>query len=108
MEIAIFHRASEVKKFVDRSTNFGVIAHKILSVDGFWAVIREQPVEPQEYRCPIILRPTPYVQHFVQRDIGLWALCRRGKARGGEPLLIFRIWIGGQLYAMTAITIGVV
>jgi hypothetical protein len=30
-----------------------------------------------------------------------------GRARGGEPLRIFRVWIVGQLYVMTAMTIGV-
>jgi hypothetical protein len=30
-----------------------------------------------------------------------------GKARGNEPLRIFRVWIVGQLYAMTAMTLGV-
>ena len=30
-----------------------------------------------------------------------------GRARGGEPLRIFRVWIVGQLYVMTAMTLGV-
>ncbi len=30
-----------------------------------------------------------------------------GKARKGEALAIFRVWIVGQLYAMTAMIIGV-
>jgi hypothetical protein len=30
-----------------------------------------------------------------------------GRARGGEPLRIFRVWIVGQLYAMTAMSVGV-
>jgi len=30
-----------------------------------------------------------------------------GKARGGEPLPIFRVFVVGQLYAMTAMTLGV-
>jgi hypothetical protein len=30
-----------------------------------------------------------------------------GRARGGEPLRIFRVWIVGLLYVMTAMTLGV-
>jgi hypothetical protein len=30
-----------------------------------------------------------------------------GRARGGEPLRIFRVWIVGQLYVMTAMSVGV-
>jgi hypothetical protein len=30
-----------------------------------------------------------------------------GRARGGEQLPIFRVWIVGQLYVMTAMTLGV-
>jgi hypothetical protein len=30
-----------------------------------------------------------------------------GRARGGESLHIFRVWIVGQLYVMTAMTLGV-
>ena len=30
-----------------------------------------------------------------------------GRARKGEQLRIFRVWIVGQLYAMTAMTLGV-
>jgi hypothetical protein len=30
-----------------------------------------------------------------------------GRARGSEPLRIFRVWIVGQLYAMTAMVLGV-
>jgi hypothetical protein len=30
-----------------------------------------------------------------------------GRARGGEPLRIFRVWIVGQLYVMIAMTLGV-
>ena len=30
-----------------------------------------------------------------------------GRARGGEPLSVFRVWIVGQLYIMTAMTLGV-
>jgi hypothetical protein len=30
-----------------------------------------------------------------------------GRARGGEPLPIFRVWIVGQLYIMTTMTIGI-
>jgi hypothetical protein len=30
-----------------------------------------------------------------------------GRARGGEPLHIFRVWIVGQLYVMTAMSVGV-
>jgi hypothetical protein len=30
-----------------------------------------------------------------------------GRARGGEPLRIFRVWIVGQLYVMTAMVLGV-
>jgi hypothetical protein len=30
-----------------------------------------------------------------------------GRARGGEPLPIFSVWIVGQLYVMTAMTLGV-
>jgi hypothetical protein len=30
-----------------------------------------------------------------------------GKARRGEPLHIFRVYIVGQLYLMTAMTLGV-
>jgi hypothetical protein len=30
-----------------------------------------------------------------------------GRARGGEQLPIFRVWIVGQLYLMTAMTLGV-
>ena len=30
-----------------------------------------------------------------------------GKAKKGEALPIFRVWIVGQLYVMTAMTIGV-
>jgi hypothetical protein len=30
-----------------------------------------------------------------------------GRARGSEPLRIFRVWIVGQLYVMTAMVLGV-
>jgi hypothetical protein len=30
-----------------------------------------------------------------------------GRARGTEPLRIFRVWIVGQLYVMTAMVLGV-
>jgi hypothetical protein len=30
-----------------------------------------------------------------------------GRARGGEPLHIFRVFIVGQLYVMTAMSLGV-
>jgi hypothetical protein len=30
-----------------------------------------------------------------------------GRARGSEPLRIFHIWIVGQLYVMTAMSLGV-
>ena len=30
-----------------------------------------------------------------------------GRARGGEPLRIFRVWIVGQLYVMTTMSVGV-
>jgi ABC-type nickel/cobalt efflux system permease component RcnA len=30
-----------------------------------------------------------------------------GRARGSEPLRIFRVWIVGQLYVMTAMSLGV-
>jgi hypothetical protein len=30
-----------------------------------------------------------------------------GRARGGEPLRIFRVWIVGQIYVMTAMTLGI-
>ena len=30
-----------------------------------------------------------------------------GRARGGEQLHIFRVWIVGQIYVMTAMIIGV-
>ena len=30
-----------------------------------------------------------------------------GRARGGEQLPIFRVWIVGQIYVMTAMTLGV-
>ena len=30
-----------------------------------------------------------------------------GRARGSEPLRIFRVWIVGQLYVITAMSLGV-
>ena len=30
-----------------------------------------------------------------------------GRARGGQQLPIFKVWIVGQLYIMTAMTVGV-
>jgi len=30
-----------------------------------------------------------------------------GRARGGEPLRIFRVFVVGQLYLMTAMSLGV-
>ena len=30
-----------------------------------------------------------------------------GRARGGKPLPIFKVWIVGQLYVMAAMTLGV-
>ena len=31
-----------------------------------------------------------------------------GRARGGEPLRIFRVWIVGQIYALAIMSVGVI
>jgi hypothetical protein len=31
-----------------------------------------------------------------------------GRARGGEPLHIFRVWIVGQIYALAILGVGVI
>jgi hypothetical protein len=71
MECTISHRAVEIEKLVDRLVNVCVIAHKVIPIDRFWAFIHKQPIEAQEYRCPIMIQLTPHVQHLVQSDLGL-------------------------------------
>jgi hypothetical protein len=73
-------------------------------------------------QCALVLRPKNLCDSVTLLGIGECAMNFTGglifiaigivmlffgRARKGEQLRIFRVWIVGQLYAMTAMTLGV-